>query len=255
MEEINKGLFYSGTSGLVLPVPNKQLYPIEFQDKSRLTYYASIFNSIEINSSFYKIPMPTTVFKWAESVPDGFRFTFKLWREITHNKGLTFNPEDVDRFVKTISQVGTKKGTLLVQFPPSLKVANIHRLQELLVCLMEANTDYQWKIAMEFRNKTWYHEEIYDLLDQYQVGLVIQDMPASATPFVNSDLPFGYLRFHGPNGSYKGSYDNDFLSDYASVIRELNTDGKEIYAYFNNTAGDAVKNLMTLNSLVASDDY
>lgn len=79
--------FYTGTSGLSLPFP-KHSFPPEFQDKSRLTFYASLFNSIEINSSFYKLPMASTVKKWAESVPDNFLFTFKLWREITHNKGL-----------------------------------------------------------------------------------------------------------------------------------------------------------------------
>ncbi len=88
MNSINN-TFYSGTSGLVLPVP-KLLYPAEFQDKSRLTYYASLFNSIEINSSFYKIPQIPTVCKWAESVPDNFQFTFKLSKAITHAKGLEF---------------------------------------------------------------------------------------------------------------------------------------------------------------------
>ncbi len=79
--------FYSGTSGLVVPVP-QALYPPEFKGKSRLNYYASLFNSIEINSTFYKMPKISTVSNWAESVPDEFRFTFKLSKAITHAKGL-----------------------------------------------------------------------------------------------------------------------------------------------------------------------
>lgn len=108
--------FYSGTSGLVLPVKNKQFYPVAFQDKSRLTYYASLFNSIEINSSFYKIPMPSTVAKWAERVLEHFRFTFKLWREITHVKGLAFDPVNVERFMYTIDQIGNKKAVCWYNF-------------------------------------------------------------------------------------------------------------------------------------------
>ena len=73
-EELSsKGSFYSGTSGLVLPFPNKQSCPPEFHDKPRLAYYASLFNSLEVNSSFYKVPMAATVKKWADGVPDGFK--------------------------------------------------------------------------------------------------------------------------------------------------------------------------------------
>src|ERR1700749_3370129 len=122
----------AGTSGLVLTVPNKQAFPPEFRDKSRLTYYASLFNSIEVNSSFYKVPMASTVKKWAGSVPDNFRFTFKLWRGITHNKQLTFNPEDVERFIKVIDCAGDKKGCLLVQFPASITLGNSNQLENLL---------------------------------------------------------------------------------------------------------------------------
>ncbi|MBA2422067.1 MAG: DUF72 domain-containing protein, partial [Chitinophagales bacterium] len=88
----------------------QSLYPPEFQGKSRLTYYASLFNSVEINSSFYKNPKISTIIKWAESVPDNFQFTFKLSKDITHSKGLDFNHEDVDRFIEAIAHVGNKKG-------------------------------------------------------------------------------------------------------------------------------------------------
>src|SRR4051812_48059362 len=81
------GGFYCGTSNVELPVPNKTFFPPEFQEKSRLCYYSSLFNTVEINSSFYRIPLPRTVEKWSSEVTDDFLFTFKLWREITHGKG------------------------------------------------------------------------------------------------------------------------------------------------------------------------
>jgi uncharacterized protein YecE (DUF72 family) len=110
------GIFYSGISGLQTPIPKRDFAP-EFADKSRLTFYASLFNSIEINSSFYKIPIAKTLSKWCTEVPGDFKFTFKLWQGITHNKGLAFNPDDVFKFIEVINVVGSKKGCLLVQFP------------------------------------------------------------------------------------------------------------------------------------------
>ena len=114
-----QSLFYSGISGLQHPIP-KYLNPPVFENASRLTYYSSLFNSIEINSSFYKIPQGATVTKWAGSVSENFIFTFKLRKEITHSKELNFNGEDVSAFFKSINCIGEKKGCLLIQFPPGL---------------------------------------------------------------------------------------------------------------------------------------
>jgi uncharacterized protein YecE (DUF72 family) len=80
--------------------------------------------------------------------------------------------------------------------------------------------------------------------------MVIHDLPASAAPQEPPGLYFVYLRFHGPNGGHRGSYPDDFLTEYAQYIRQWLTEGKRIYAYFNNTMGAAVHNLATLNQLV-----
>jgi uncharacterized protein YecE (DUF72 family) len=243
--------FYSGTSGLVLPVPQSQ-YPPEFQGKSRLEYYASLFNSVEINSTFYKLPKATTVIKWAESVGDDFRFTFKLSKTITHAKGLDYSGEDLTLFMQAINNVGNKKGSLLVQFPPGLKIEKFDRVQKLLKDIKAANKDHLWKVAMEFRNRSWYNEDVYQLLDKYKVSLVIHDLPASATPVKAATSGGVYLRFHGPGGRYRGSYDNDILSRYAQYIKAWMSEGKTVYVYFNNTMGDAVTNLQTLNNFIRS---
>ena len=243
----NQSYFY-GTSGLILPVPNKQYYPVEFQDKSRLTYYASLFNSLEVNSSFYKVPMASTVQKWATEVPDDFRFTFKLFRDITHQKGFVFDTELIDHFMQTIDLAGHKKGSLLVQLPPSVTNGNIRQLEKILAGIRFNDPKLAWDTAVEFRSKSWYNEETYDLLSQYNMGLVIQDMPASATPIQQVSTNFIYLRFHGPNGNYKDSYNDDFLYEYAEYVKDWLDEGKKVYVYFNNTMGDAIANLKTLNS-------
>ncbi len=241
--------FYSGTSGLVLPVSQSH-YPPEFQGKSRLTYYGFLFNSVEINSSFYKIPKVATVSKWAESVDENFRFTFKLSKVITHAKALSFKEEDVALFIQTIEHIGSKKGCLLIQFPPSLKIENMSQVEHLLMAIKNEDKNNLWKVAIEFRNLSWYHDEVYDLLNTYKTAMVIHDLPASATPLSESKSEFMYIRFHGPGGRYRGSYSDDFLFQYADYIKKGMKEGKGVYIYFNNTMGDAIKNLQTLNGFL-----
>ncbi len=243
--------YFSGTSGLVLPVPNKTHYPPEFCDKSRLCYYASLNNSIEVNSSFYKIPQARTVAKWAHEVPDDFKFTFKLWRGITHEKGLTFNPADVTRFMEAIDGAGLKKGCLLVQFPPSAKATLMPPLQYLVSCITEADPDRAWQIAIELRHASWYTDAVFEYAESNKLSIVLHDIPASATPLHYYDTADTvYLRFHGPGGKYRGSYADDVLHEYSSYIREWQHEGKTVYVYFNNTMGDAVRNLEALNAFV-----
>jgi len=242
--------YYSGTSGLLLPVANKLFYPEEFKGKSRLCFYGSMMNSIEVNSSFYKVPMASTVVKWAAEVPEEFRFTFKLSREVTHNKGLAFDPEAVKHFIKVIDCVGDKKGCLLVQFPPSVRAAQFKQLALLVNMLRESDPNGDWNIALEFRHSSLYQDVVYKLLEDAGMGVVIHDKAPAATPMQERELPFVYLRFHGPDGSYRGSYEDEVLNEYAGYIRDWMSDGKTIYTYFNNTMGNALANLFTLKDKV-----
>jgi uncharacterized protein YecE (DUF72 family) len=242
--------FYSGLSGLVLPVP-KYMFPEEHQNSSRLTYYATFFNSIEINSTFYKLPMQKTIAKWITSVPEDFKFTFKLWQEITHKRQFEFKESDVELFFDAISVAAHKKGCVLIQFPPSLSSAYIHHLNALLRCVAKANTNHEWKIAVEFRNRSWYQLETYDLLASYNAAIVIQDIPKSMTPQIDHVSDFIYVRFHGPTGNYRDSYAEHFLGEYSTYLQEWLSEGKTVYTYFNNTAGDAFNNLQRLNEFTA----
>ncbi len=245
MDNTEKTQFWLGTSGLVLPVPNKQAFPPAFRTSTRLTFYSSLFNSLEINSSFYKPPLPKTFTKWATEVPENFRFTVKLWQGITHLPQLDFNPADVDNFMHAANQLTTKKGCLLVQLPPSLKTDKANQLRHLL----EQLSQHDWRLAVEFRNKTWYTTETQNLLAQFQAAWVLHDMPASNITKTTGDLPFIYLRFHGPAGDYKGGYDAAALKEYAEMIKTWQAQNKEVYVYFNNTIGDAIKDLETLRTL------
>ncbi len=238
---------YSGTSNIVLPIKQSE-YPHNYQGASRLTYYASLHSSLEVNSSFYKIPKPATVAKWSESVPAHFKFTFKVPKTVSHAKNLQFNIEELERFAEAVVQAGDKKGCLLIQLPPSVTSDKQEELEGILECLRSDAAG--WHIAVEFRHTSWYKSAVYRMLQNFSAGMVEQDLPKSATPNVTVADNFIYLRFHGPDGDYRGGYDDAFLAGHAERIAAWIKEGKEVYAYFNNTVGDAYENLRTLNAMV-----
>lgn len=248
-KELWKKSLFIGLSGIELPVPKYQ-FPPQYQNSSRLTYYTTFFNTIEVNSSFYKIPMKSTPGRWSGAVPSHFRFTFKLFRDITHIKDLRFDQAHVAKFMETISQVGNKKGCLLIQFPPGLQNASLPQLDKLLGLIQSADPDRAWNVAVEFRHKGWYNDDVFDTLQSHRASLVIHDIPSSATPLTDPLSDLLYVRFHGPTGNYGGSYTDAFLAEYAGYIKDWIDSGRTVYVYFNNTAGDAFNNATALRDLL-----
>ncbi|WP_113652612.1 DUF72 domain-containing protein [Pedobacter namyangjuensis] len=242
--------FYAGTSGLILPVPNKLYYPKAFKEKSRLSYYASLQNSIEINSSFYKLPQAKTVLKWANEVPDDFRFTFKVFKEITHLKQLAYSIDTVNRFMDVVANVGDKTGSLLIQFPPSVTVKYLGQIDQLLAQFKRVDQENLWDFSVEFRHKSLYMTESYEVLKQHGMAMVIQDKAKVASPMITLGDEFVYVRFHGPQGDYKGTYTYDTLSEYAVLISEWLQMEKRVYVYFNNTMGNVYENLQSLKKML-----
>jgi uncharacterized protein YecE (DUF72 family) len=242
--------FFAGTSGLVLPVPNKTAFPEAYRNGSRLTYYSSLFNSIEINSSFYKLPRQKTLERWTTETPAHFRFTLKLWRGITHERDLSFDQAAVAAFMEAAAGIGRKKGCLLVQLPPTAKLDKTLQLQTLLTQLRVHDPGRTWQIAVEFRHPSWYVNKTRELLRQHGAGIVLQDMPASSSWAELGEGNFVYLRYHGPAGDYKGGYDDARLAQDAASIRRWLSVKKAVYVYFNNTIGDALTDLQRLGESV-----
>jgi uncharacterized protein YecE (DUF72 family) len=245
----NTGIYYSGMSGLELPIP-KYNYPEIYQSFTRLQYYATLFNSIEINSSFYKIPRAVTIAKWITTLPESFTFTFKLWKEITHAKQLNFKDEDVKKFLDALTPA-PDRSCLLIQFPPGLSSEWMLQLDNLLHVIRNHTAMHRFRLALELRHASWYaNHDINTLAERHDATVVLHDKARYASPFFDQKSGFMYVRFHGPAGNYRGSYSEDFLEEYASYIIEWLTAGKAVFVYFNNTMGDAYNNLQTLNKLV-----
>jgi uncharacterized protein YecE (DUF72 family) len=247
-DSFKSGIIFSGTSGLVFEEANKKSFPILFQTKPRLSYYASLFNSLEVNSSFYKMPRFQTYAKWSEEVPEDFAFTVKLWQGITHVD--KYQDAKLEMFIAAIAGLGDKKGCLLIQYPAMSKTS-LRERERLLKHIHQLNSG--WALAIEIRNRDWLNTEFYSILEMYNACLVYHDMRKADMLSLNSPSSFRYLRFHGPNGDYKGSYTEDFMLQQAQRIRCWKQQGKNVYVYFNNTIGDAFGNLKTLRRMIASD--
>lgn len=233
-------------------MPNKSYYPEEFKNKTRLSYYGFLFNSIEINSSFYKVPRKTTIAQWATEVPDDFRFTFKLWKGITHQPGLIFDPGDIAGFMDTISPAEHKKGCLLIQFPGKIDISYASQINKILKHVQRYNT-VGWNIQVEFRNMSLYHPKMDAILKKRNAAVVMHDIQKSATPSDIFKTPVVYLRFHGPEKGYRGDYAEQFLMEYSQLIKVWAKEKREVYIYFNNTLGNAIGNLITMNAFLKPD--
>jgi len=245
------GMINIGTSGIVLPV-NKAHFPAEFQSNSRLTYYSSLFNSLEVNSSFYKTPMPKTFAKWRDEVSDGFTFTVKMSKAITHAKNLDFDDADLKSFVTSASQLLNKKGAMLIQFPASITSAYFNKVEYIIEQVNALDTN-RWNIAVEMRHASWYNSETYTMLGRLKASLVFHDMPHSKTPLDQNATDIIYLRLHGPKGDYKGSYSDQQILSFSTWLTKWRTEGKIIYVYFNNTIGGAFNNAISLQKALLQD--
>ncbi|HTE27658.1 DUF72 domain-containing protein [Flavitalea sp.] len=242
------GKLHIGTSNVVVP-GNRQSFPEPFRNKSRLHYYSTLFNSLEVNSSFYKVPLPRTFERWTTEVSQNFTFTVKLWKGVTHNK-LIYQPAAIENFLMAADQLNKNRGCLLIQFPASIKADDSTRVFEILNYVRLSDPGEKWRIAVEFRHNSWYFREIYELLNEYDAAMVIHDIPASRVTEHLTDPAFVYLRFHGPKGDYRDSYTEEFLAQRAKQILKWMKTGKDVYAYFNNTIGSAFENAVLLKKMV-----
>lgn len=247
--QLQHSLVKIGTSGIVVPGAKRD-YPPEFQSGSQLHYYGSLFNTLEINTCFYKIPMPKTFAKLAAEVPDDFVFTVKLWRGITHAKKLEFSLDDIDVFMHAANQLGEKKGCVLIQFPASITFSYQEKVEAILQRLDQLNELGQWQLAVEVRHTSWYQSAAYGIFEKYKAALVFHDMPNSKTPFDYLAMQHVYCRFHGPTGKYNGSYSPEFIQDLANHIKLWCENKKTVYVYFNNTIDGALGNAQTLQELM-----
>jgi len=232
--------YYIGTSGFTYEHWRDIFYPPEVPAKNWLEYYARHFSTVEINSSFYHLPKPSVCDNWKRRTPENFTFAVKASRFITHIKRLKDCTEPIARFFGAVQPLGEKCGPILFQLPPGMK-NDIPRLEGFLKILPAG-----YRYVFEFRNKTWYTDDLFSALDTAGIGFCIHDLPDMVSPLWVTGS-FVYVRFHGAELRYSSPYNDEELASWAGRMNEWAKAGKDIYAYFNNDAGGyAVENAKTL---------
>jgi len=211
-------------------------------DGTHLQRYASVFNCAEINSSFYRPHRIGTWQRWAESVPDGFRFSVKMPKAITHTAALGCTPEVLRTFLAEAGGLGEKLGVLLVQLPPKLAF-DVHRAQAFFTMLRDL---YDGPVALEPRHPTWFASEAEDILQHLRLSRVAADPPRTSQDGEPGGWPaLRYYRLHGSPRIYYSAYSDEFLNRLASSIEQ--SSAAQTWCIFDNTAlGESFRNARSL---------
>lgn len=222
-----------GTAGWSIPASCRDLFS---GSGAVLERYASHFNAVEINSSFYRPHRRATYEKWASLVPEGFSFSVKLPREITHVRRLQACGDLVSRFGDEVAGLGAKLGVILVQLPPSLAFDRQDGEQVFVQLRKVSNAP----IVCEPRHASWFSITAERLLALHDVARVAADpapAPEAAEPGGSSGI--AYFRLHGSPRMYYSNYSADDLESYSQRLAGLLRAGREAWCIFDNTAAFA----------------
>lgn len=206
-----------------------RFYPEGIPRRRWFEHYASVFDTVELNATFYRLPTPTTVERWAEQAPPGFRYAVKLGAFGSHRMKLRDAESWLPNHLERVEVLGASLGPTLVQLPPHWKV-DVERLDEFLGV---APKRYRWSV--ELREPSWVCDEVFEVLARHGAALCLHDLLPRHPLVLTTD--WTYLRFHGPNAlaePYRDPYTGRRLGRLATVLDRWLADGIDVYAYFNN---------------------
>ena len=232
-----------GTSGWSYDHWIDVLYPPDLPQNERLARYAQEFDTVEINSSFYRLPWLNMIKAWNKRSPEGFVFAAKCQRRLTHVMRLKDTGEDLRRFLNRVGLLGAKLGPVLYQLPPSF-ARDDGVLEAFLADLPPGQH------VVEFRHASWESPDVYSLLSHYGVSHCVVSMPNYPVDLTTTGS-FAYVRLHGAAQLYASLYGDEELRDWAQRLTDLADSGVGSHVYFNNDAqGFAVENARRLRELV-----
>jgi len=239
-----------GTSGWNYRAWRGSFFPDDLTAKEWLPFYASRFNSVEVNYSFYRLPSEQICDNWYRATPDDFRFAVKASRYLTHIKRLAEANAAWDTFVERVSRLKHKLGPVLLQFPATFLATerNLHSLESFLGYARMKTP--QVRIAVEFRDESCFGAPMLKLLDQYRASIVLSHSSRYPVPELIPTSDFAYFRFHGPREMFASSYTDWELEKWADVAAAT-LSNRTVYAYFNNdSGGHAPRNALTLRQKI-----
>jgi uncharacterized protein YecE (DUF72 family) len=207
-------------------------YPPGLRQKDELAYYATRFDTAEINGCFYRLPGEAMVDGWRERSPDGFLFAWKASRYITHMKRLLDPQEPLALMFGRADRLGPKLGPFLFQLPPRM-ARDDERLGRFLAALPPGR-----RCAFEFRHPSWYDDAVFAQLAAHDAALCVSDHHHAPAPWVRT-AGWAYVRGHGPGGRYWGRYSREALAEWADRIGAWTRQGCDVVCYFDNDPGAA----------------
>ncbi len=238
---------FIGCSGYSYKDWKGKFYPEDLSQDEWLSFYAKKFNTVEINNTFYKFPEEETLTKWLKQTPAKFRFSIKANRFFTHLKKFNVDNsfiEKLDNFQAALKPLKDKVACILWQLPGNLH-KNISKLES-FCRKMDSNFNH----VIEFRHKSWFAEDVYEVLKKKNVAFCILSAPENLPEDIIVTHKTAYVRFHGKDEWYDYLYSENELKEWKKRFSELkNID--HLFVYFNNDKhGNAVKNAFTLMSLL-----
>jgi uncharacterized protein YecE (DUF72 family) len=234
-----------GCSGWNYPHWREVVYPKGLPARRWLAEYATRFGTVEVNTTFYRLAKPEAVARWVEESPPDFVFAVKASRYMTHMKRLTELAPALERFYAGIAPLveSGKLGPVLWQFPANFK-RNEDRLADALAQLPEG------RHAFEFRDRSWFTPDVYDLLRAYGAALAFGDHPERPWQPLELTADWTFVRFHYGSRGRRGNYSETELREWAARLRDVRSQA-EVYAYFNDDwEGFAVANAERLRQLM-----
>ena len=218
------GWHYAGWSG--------RFYDPSLPKREWLATYAAVFDTVELNNSFYRLPEADQFARWRDAVPAGFVYAVKASRYLTHLKRLRDADEPLDRLLSRAVALGPALGPILYQLPPRW-VPDLDRLTAFLERLPRRIGRRALTHVLEFREPDAYRADILAALRRHDVALCVHDMHGSASPRIATSRVV-YVRLHGYGTRYGGSYPDERLDDWAAWLRLRADEGGRVFVYFNN---------------------
>lgn len=181
---------YAGASGYSFKEWQGSFYPEKIKSEAMLEWYAQHLPTVEINNTFYQMPKTAVLEKWSQATPAEFRFAIKASRRITHDARLKADTaaDSVEFLYRNLAALGAKRGPVLFQLPPFMK-KDLVRLDEFLQLLPKGH-----RAAFEFRNASWFDDDVYALLRASNAALVLSEREDNAPPPLVQTAPWGYVR-------------------------------------------------------------
>ena len=220
-------MLYIGTSGWQYRHWRETFYPKGLKQPDWLGHYCRRFQTVEINNTFYNLPEAPVFSHWKRDTPDDFVVAVKMSRFLTHIKRLKDPEEPVERFLTRARRLGRKLGPILIQLPPRMK-AQPERLRHCLSLFRRSE-----RLAVEFRDDSWYTDEVREILAARRAALVLADRRGPLGPAWKT-ADWGFVRFHEGAASPSPCYGETALETWVERIARLYGPERDVFCFFNN---------------------